>query len=112
MQTQPIALVPEAGGVSPAELLRVAAALQKQVGSQFGPLWEVQASVDPFIELEEVPAGYTPILLSMPDRVDHDLRLHVDENGQPFARVRLGPAWSIHASRACMELLVNPYGQR
>ncbi|HEX6241674.1 MAG TPA: hypothetical protein VFZ61_12290 [Polyangiales bacterium] len=112
MQTQHIALVPEAGGVSAAELLRVAAALQKQVGTQFGPLWEVQASVDPFLELEEVPAGYTPILVSPPDRVAQDLSFHVDENGQPFARVRLGPTWSLHASRACLELLVNPYGRR
>jgi hypothetical protein len=112
MQTQHIALVPEAGGLSPSELLRVSAALQKQVSTQFGPFWDVQASVDAFAEIEDVPAGYRPIVLSLPDNASGVAGVHLDENGQPYGRVMLAPGWSIDASRACLEMLVNPFGQR
>jgi hypothetical protein len=112
MLIQNIALVPEAGGVTPAELLRVSAALQKQVGSHFGPCWGIQASVDPFLELEQVPAGYMPIILSAPENAPHSLDISLDSNGQPYARVSLNAGWSLAASRACLELLLNPHGQR
>jgi hypothetical protein len=112
MQSQYIALVPEAGGVSPSELLRVSAALQKQISSQFGPFWELQATVDAFAELEDVPAGYRPIVLSQADVAGVAPGIHLDENGQPYARLILAPGWSIAASRVCMEMLVNPFGQR
>ena len=112
MLIQNIALVPDAGGVTPAELLRVSAALQKQVSNHFGPCWGIQASVDPFLELEQVPAGYAPIVLSEPENLARSLELSLDANGQPFARVSLHAGWSMAASRACIELLINPFGQR
>jgi hypothetical protein len=112
MLIQNIALVPEAGGVTPAELLRVSAALQKQVGSHFGPCWGIQASVDPFMEIEQVPAGYVPIVLSAPENAARALDISLDPIGQPYARVALNAGWSLAASRACLELLVNPFGQR
>jgi hypothetical protein len=112
MQSQYIALVPEAGGVSPSELLRVSAALQKQISSQFGPIWELQATVDAFAELEDVPAGYRPIVLSPADLAGIAPGIHLDENSQAYARLPLAPGWSIAASRVCMEMLVNPFGQR
>ncbi len=112
MLIQNIALVPDAGGVTPAELLRVSAALQKQVSSHFGPCWGIQASVDPFLELEQVPAGYAPIVLSAPESMARSLEISLDPNGQPFARVSLHASWSMAASRACLELLINPFGQR
>lgn len=112
MLIQNIALVPEAGSVTPAELLRVSAALQKQVSSHFGPCWGIQASVDPFLELEQVPAGYLPIVLSAPESAARVLDIALDSNGQPYARVSLNAGWSLAASRACLELLLNPFGQR
>jgi hypothetical protein len=112
MLIQNIALVPEAGGVTPAELLRVSAALQKQVSSHFGPCWGLEASVDPFLELEQVPAGYIPIVLRAPENSARSLDVSLDSNGQPYARVSLTAGWSLAASRACLELLLNPFGQR
>jgi hypothetical protein len=112
MQSQHIALVPERGGLSPSELLRVSAALQKQVITQFGPLWEIHATVDAFAEIEDVPAGYRPIVLSTPDKVGPLAGIYLDENGQPYGRVGLTPGWSLAASRVCLEMLLNPFGQR
>ena len=50
-----LALVPEGVNVSPSELTQVASALSKQVDRDFQPLWEVDATVDAFATLEDVP---------------------------------------------------------
>jgi hypothetical protein len=38
--------------------------------------------------------------------------MHLDRNGQPFAYVEARSGWSIDASRACLEMLVNPFENR
>jgi hypothetical protein len=35
--------------------MRIAAALQKQATRDFSPIWEVPATVDGFVRLEDVP---------------------------------------------------------
>jgi hypothetical protein len=111
MMMQQIALVSTDEQVDPAELSRVGAALQKQVLRDVTPLWGVSACVAAFPRLEELPLGYWPILLSAQD-ASWDASVHLDDNGQPYARVPLSPHWSHEASRACLELLVNPLGER
>jgi hypothetical protein len=111
MLTQHIALVPTAGGVDASELARVGAALQKQVTRDLAPLWGISATVDAFPELEDVPLGYWPILLSTGE-TSQDTGRFLDENAQPYAHVLLSPHWSVVASRACLELLLNPTGNR
>jgi hypothetical protein len=111
MRTQHIALVPTTDGVDRSELARVSAALQKQVMRDLGPLWGISATVDPFCELEDVPLGYWPVLVSSGE-VNHETGRLLDENGQPCAHVMVSPHWSVVASRACLELLVNPFGNR
>ena len=84
-----VALVPENQhvGLTASNLTRVAAALQKQVTRDFSPIWEVDATVDAFASLEDVPLGYWPIIISK-DSPDFALGYHTDKQGQPFSIVR------------------------
>jgi hypothetical protein len=41
----------------------VSAAIQKQISRDFGPMWNVEATVDAFKKLEDVPIGYWHVLL-------------------------------------------------
>ena len=53
-----IALVSITKEVTLAQLAPVSAAIQKQVSRDFGPMWNVEATVDAFDKLEDVPVGY------------------------------------------------------
>jgi hypothetical protein len=110
MPARHIALVPEFG-MNPSELARVSAALQKQVARDLEPVWQVSATVDAFPTLEDVPAGYWPIILTY-RAVGSDAGIHVDRNGQPFALVELTTSWSLTASHVCLELVTDPFGSR
>jgi hypothetical protein len=111
MLTQHIALVPEAGGVNASELARVSAALQKQVTRDLTPIWGISATVDAFPHLEDVPAGYWPVILTLRD-LGNKAGVHVDRNGLPFGLVELSPSWSLTASHQCLEMLIDPFGNR
>jgi hypothetical protein len=111
MLTQHIALVPEAEGVDATEIARVSAALQRQVTRDLAPIWNVTATVDAFPRLEDVPLGYSPILLAFGE-LGGQGGVHLDPRGQPYAQVQVAPHWSLAASRACLEMLVNPAGSR
>ena len=111
MQTQHIALVPEAADFDLSELVRVSAALQKQVTCDLAPIWKISATVDPFTRLENVPVGYLPILVTRGE-LGSQAGIHVDKHGYPYAQIGWSRDWSLAASRTCLELLVNPYEQR
>jgi hypothetical protein len=108
-----VALVPEneQTGISVSNLTRVAAALQKQVTRDFGPIWETDATADAFERLEDIPLGYWPIIISK-DAPEFALGYHSDEQGQPFSLVKLTPNWSLTASHECLEMLADPFGNR
>lgn len=112
MTTRHIALVSEAPQVSLPALLPVGAALQKQVTRDLGPVWGIQATVDCFARLEDVPPGYWPVTVftNPPGAVQGGI--HEDKAGQPFALVPAGPDWSISASHEIMEMLVDPFSRR
>jgi len=105
-----VALVADGVPVEPSQLTRVAAALSKQVLRDFGPIWSVNATVDAFVKLEDVPVDYWPIIVQKD--VQGALGYHEDENGQPFAVVELASDWSLTASHECLEMLADPYGRR
>src|SRR6266536_519959 len=108
-----VALVPENEqvGITVSNLTRVAAALQKQVTRDFGPVWEVDGTVDAFASLEDVPLGYWPIIISR-EAPDFALGFHSDQEGQPFSLVRFTANWSLTASHECLEMLADPFGDR
>jgi hypothetical protein len=112
MLTTHVALVSDSDAVSAQEVTRVAAALDRQVTRDFGPIWSVLATVSPAFSLEEIPVGYWPIV--MLDDLDEPgaLGYHVDRFGQPYALVALTDSWSLTASHECLEMLADPFGDR
>jgi hypothetical protein len=104
-----LALVSLTPAVAFNDLAKVSAALQKQLVRDFGPIWTVEATIDPFVALEDVPAGYWKILV-----VDTFARggQHRDRNNQPYALVAAGSSWSLVASHEALEMLADPFGNR
>jgi len=108
-----VALVSQAGSISLAELVKVSAALQKQVSRDFAPIWNVNATVDSFGSLTDVPLGYWPVILR--DDVikkQHAAGIHLDKSGQPFALVQASEDWPLTASHEVLEMLADPFGER
>lgn len=106
-----VALVSEVDEISPAQLSRVAAALQKQVSRDFGPIWEVSATVDAFPTLDDVPVGYWPVVVRY--EIDDDAAgYHKTEDGQPLALVVYAGDWALTCSHECLEMLADPSGDR
>jgi hypothetical protein len=66
----------------------------------------VDATVDAFFTLEEVPIDYWPIIIK--PQVKDAAGYHQDENGQPFALVEFGPNWPFTVSYECLEMLADP----
>lgn len=107
-----VALVSEVGEISPSELNRVAAALQKQVARDFAPIWEVQATVDAFATLEDVPLGYWPMIVKKDIGFRGAAGIHLDKDGQPFALIEHSNRWALTASHEALEMLADPFGNR
>jgi hypothetical protein len=106
-----LALVPHDDvTVSMSRLTRVAAALSKQVARDFGPVWNVEATVDAYTSLDDVPIDYWPIILV--GDVQGAAGYHVDKNGQPYALVETSGNWPLTASHECLEMLADPFGLR
>jgi hypothetical protein len=105
-----VALVSQTTRVKLADLTRVAAALQRQVTRDFGPIWNVQATVSAFALLKDVPNGYWPIIIRT--SVEGAAGYHSDKDGQPFSLVGLSGSWTLTASHECLEMLGDPFGSR
>ncbi len=76
-----------------------------------GPIWEVNATVAAFARLEDVPIGYWPVVVTTRDLGGQD-GTHLDTDGSPYALVEAGPAWSLTASHECIEMILDPFGNR
>ena len=107
-----VALVSQSNSVTLASLVKVSAALQKQVTRDFAPLWSVNATVDAFEKLGDVPTDYWPIIIK--DNIDTPgaAGVHEDDQGQPFALVQSADTWSLTTSHECLEMLGDPFGRR
>ncbi len=110
MLTQYVALVSTVPSVALAQLTDVSAALQKQVERDLKSVWGVGAIVSAFASLESVPIGYWPIILV--PQLQGASGVHLDRSGQPYALLDEGPNWSLTASHECLEMLVDPFGNR
>jgi hypothetical protein len=112
---QHVALVSESKLIVSGDLMRVAAAVQKQVSRDMAPIWNISATVDSFDKLEDVPIGYWPIIIKDNIGVAGAAGVHQDNDGQPFALVTSAQNlddWSLTASHECLEMLVDPSGDR
>src|SRR5215475_170832 len=112
MLNRNLALVADTEQITPSELTKVAAALQKQATRDFGVAWNVQASVSAFAQLEDVPTDYWPVIVRDDINTPGAAGVHEDKNGQPFALVQYDPDWSLTSSHETLEMLGDPFGNR
>lgn len=110
--TAHVALVSDSPSVTLAEVAPVAAALQKQVTRDFGPLWGVHATVNAFDSLESVPVDYWPVILRDDIQEPGAAGFHTDDHGQPFSLVQVDNTWALTASHETLEMLADPFGNR
>jgi hypothetical protein len=114
MSTLPnhVALVSDTPAVSFSDVSAVAAALQKQATRDFGPIWQVNATVNAFDALESVPVDYWPVIIR--DDIDQPGAggYHTDDSGQPFSLVQADDQWQLTASHETLEMLADPFGNR
>jgi hypothetical protein len=112
MLTISVALVSEVEGHDPGDLARVTAALQRQAIRDFRLVWDVEATVDAFPTLEDVPLGYWPMIVRDDIGVPGAAGIHLDKDGQPFALITMSDSWSLTASHELLEMLADPFGNR
>ena len=107
-----VAIVSQTNQIKMAELAMVSAAIQKQVARDLAPAWNVEASVDSFGSLNDVPLGYWPVIIK--DNIPYDAGgIHLNrKNGQPYALVRYSDEWPMTTSHEVLEMLVDPSGNR
>jgi hypothetical protein len=107
-----VALISQTSKVKMNDLALVSAAIQKQVTRDLGPAWNIDASVDNFEELEDVPLGYWQVIIK--DDIPYDAQgIHLNQaSGQPFALVKYSEDWPLTTSHEAIEMLVDPSGNR
>ena len=106
-----VALVAVTPSLTASEVTRIAAALQRQIARDLIRYWELEATISAFVQLNEVPPGYWPIIVR--DDIDNEAAgVHCDNSGQPMALVTFDNDWSITASHEMLEMLVDPFGNR
>jgi hypothetical protein len=110
--TANVALVSDTPSVTLAEVVPVAAALQKQVTRDFGPLWGIHATVNAFDKLESVPVDYWPVILRDDIQQPGAAGYHTDDQGQPFSLVQVDDTWPLTVSHETLEMLADPFGNR
>lgn len=107
-----VAVVAQTDQIAFSDLTSVAAAIQKQVTRDVSPIWNIEASVDAFASLDDVPLGYWPVVID--DTIPFNAQgIHLnDDNGQPFALVLYSEDWALTTSHEVIEMLVDPSGNR
>jgi len=63
-----IALVSRTDRLSKPQLTRVAAALNKQLKNDFGPAWQITATIEVFDPSQDIPPDYWPVTVR--DRIE------------------------------------------
>jgi len=110
MLTQQVAIVSGTPNITPSQLAQVAAAVQIQVNRDVTPIWGISAIITPFPTLDDIPSGYYFIWIT--DNLPGVEGYHQDEYGQPYAFVKYGPKWPVTVSHECIEMLIDPHGNR
>ena len=107
-----VALVSQTNRVPLGQLTLASAAIQKQISRDFGPIWNIEATIDSFERLTDVPLGYWPIIIL--DNIHENAQgIHKNKaNGQPFALVQFSQNWALTTSHECLEMLADPSGNR
>src|SRR5262245_52692295 len=111
MRVFSLGLVSQSTHVSRAQLDAVASAIQLQVLRDFGPEWDITATVDAFATLDDVPLTYWPMIVADDIPVDA-AGIHLDKDFTPYALVNFSNRWTLTASHEALEMLADPFGTR
>lgn len=113
MLARHVALVSQTRHVGLDQLAVAAAAVQKQITRDFGPIWQIEADIAAFGKLSDVPLGYWPIIIRDDIHEQGAAGIHLNRrNGQPFALVQFSDNWTLTVSHECLEMLADPSGNR
>jgi hypothetical protein len=105
------ALVSDVRNHNLADLLAVAAAVERQLTDDVPRFWGVSGTVSVFTKLELVPADYWPVIVS--DKFTFpSLGFHQELNGTPYALVKYTRSYSQAVSHEMIEMLTDPHGER
>lgn len=107
-----LALISLSKKLTPRALSQTAAALQKQITRDLGPLWNITASIDYFPDLKSVPLGYWPIIIAENIKDPDAAGFHTDKHHQPYSLVEFDDTWQLTCSHEMCEMLVDPYGNK
>ncbi len=107
-----VALVSQTERVTTAQLSVASAAIQRQVTRDASPIWDLNATVDAFDSINDVPIGYWQVVIKDTIPVNAQGVHENDANGQPFALVEFSENWILTTSHECLEMLVDPSGNR
>jgi hypothetical protein len=109
---QHIAVVSQSTKVKSADVAVTAAAIQKQISRDFGPIWQIDATVSYFEKLTDVPLGYWPVIIKDDIHQQGAGGVHLDDNKQPYALVQAENFWELATSHETLEMLADPQGNR
>jgi hypothetical protein len=108
-----VGLVPRGVKIDLADVTKVAAALSIQIARDVAPIWGVNATVAAFANPKDVPVGYWPIYIEEPSKLPKGAGgVHLDRHNQPYSLIEIGDEWSLDASHECIEMLVDPSGNK
>jgi hypothetical protein len=112
MLTKYIGLISQTRKVPMAQVLQIAAAIQKQLTRDFQPLWNIPATIQAFQSLEDMPTDYWPILIMDDINFPGAAGIHLDRNGQPYSLVQAEGVISLTVSHEALEMIADPFGDR
>jgi len=110
MQPKQLGLTSQSSSIGFADLVRVAAAISKQIARDLAPIWDVSGVVTALPDPAAIPPGVWPIFIQDDIGFADAAGLHLTDHKQPFALVEAGHTWSLTASHECLEMLVDPSG--
>ncbi len=103
-----IGLIDTTGAVRFSRLKKVAEAIEHQVREHLGTYYEVNARVMALRHGDMLPNRTWPVHI-VPD-VKKGGGFHSDLEGAPFAKVSIGPHWTMSASHEIIEMVFDPTG--
>ncbi len=112
MLTLRVALVDKTGKVDFSKLAAVAEAINVQAQRDLGPIWGVSATVSALPSPKHIPVGLCPVFI-VANLPPGEGGVHLTKKSkQPYALVEFGAGWTVAASHECMEMIVDPSGNR
>jgi len=105
-----VGVVSQSRKLKSSDVAAASAAIQKQISRDFGPIWQIDATVSYFEKLTDVPLGYWPVIIKDDINEQGAAGIHLDDNKQPYALVQAENYWQLATSHETLEMLADPTG--